>query len=162
MPFRDESFDLVYTERCLINILNWEGQKVAIQEIWRLLRPMGYCLLIECFTDGMACLNQARKECGLPVLSEAHHNRYLDKEAFFEFVGRMFTVLRPGEGTIDARCIPRPNFLSSHYFVSRVLHPLITKGRQVRNTAFVKFFSWMPPHGEFAPLQAYLLRKRLP
>ena len=45
---------------------------------------------------------------------------------------------------------------------ARALHPLVTRGAQVRNTEFVKFFSHLPPYGEYAPLQIYLLRALAP
>jgi SAM-dependent methyltransferase len=154
LPFPPASFDLVYTERCLINILDRRGQERALGDIHRVLAPGGHYLMIECFTDGMAALNRARTECGLEAISEAHHNRYFDKPAFRRAVAPLFDVVEPAAFA----ALPPANFLSSHYFAARVLHPLVTKGTQVRNTEFVKFFSHLPPYGEYAPLQIFMLR----
>jgi SAM-dependent methyltransferase len=158
LPFPAASFDVVYTERCLINILDGRGQERALREIHRVLAPGGHYLMIECFTDGLAALNRARTECGLEALPAAHHNRYFDKPAFRRAVAPLFDVVEPAAFA----ALPPPNFLSSHYFAARALHPLVTRGAQVRNTEFVKFFSHLPPYGEYAPLQIYLLRALAP
>ena len=153
MPFQDSFFDAVYTQRCLINILDWEEQKIALQEIHRILKPGGRYLMIECFTDGWINYNRARKECGLDEIKVAYHNRYIEKGLFMKVVEGMFSIVQEH--------LFRFNFLSSHYFVSRVLHPLIVKGDFVRNSEFVKFFSFLPPRGNYSPIQAYILQKEM-
>lgn len=35
----------------------------------------------------------------------------------------------------------------------------MTKGDWVQNTEFVKFFSFLPPIGNYAPIKAYILQK---
>jgi ubiquinone/menaquinone biosynthesis C-methylase UbiE len=152
----DASVDVVYTERCLINILDWEGQLEALREIHRILRPGGHFLMIECFTDGLDNNNKAREECGLEKLKEAYHNRYFEKEQFLGSIGELFSIVQPPEGSPTLQM----NFLSSHYFVARVLHPLVTKGTAVKNTEFVKFFSMLPPFGNYSPIQSFILQKR--
>lgn len=162
LPYKDGSFDAVYTERCLINILDWDGQKKALSEIRRVLRPGGYYLMIECFTDGLENNNRARRELGLPDIQEAYHNRYIDKELFLAAVQKGFAVVPPESLDRHARGYAfRGNFLSSHYFVSRVLYPAVLKGELARNSEFIKFFSFLPPVGNYSPIQAYVL-KRLP
>lgn len=156
LEFDDSFFDAVYTQRCLINILDWEGQKAALGEIHRALKPGGHYLMIECFTDGLLNNNRARRECGLTELKQANHNSYLDKELLLQAVEGRFSVIEPdrlGAG------LPPSNFLSSHYFVARVLHALVTKGEQTKNTEFVKFFSFLPPIGNYSPIQAFVLTR---
>jgi hypothetical protein len=41
-----------------------------------------------------------------------------------------------------------------------VLHPLLTKGEWIRNTEFVSFFSFLPPIGNYAPVQSLVFKKR--
>lgn len=163
LSFDTDMFDVVYTERCLINVLDWDEQKRALREISRVLKPGGHYLMIESFTDGLSNNNKARTQCGLPAIEPAHHNNYFDKDAFLEFIAELFTIvdaveLSPGHSDI---CIA-PNFLSSYYFVSRVFYPLITKVDWVRNSEFAKFFSFLPPNGNYSPLQAYILRNSVP
>jgi len=150
--FESGKFDIIYTERCLINILNWEQQKRSIYEIYRMLNNKGRYLMIECFDDGHDNYNRARTECGLETIKEAYHNKYFVKELFLEAIETLFELEElPGLWS---------NFLSTHYFISRVIYPLMTKREFIRNTEFVKFFSSMPQHvGNYSPLQAFFLRK---
>ena len=57
------------------------------------------------------------------------------------------------------------NFLSTHYFVTRVLHDVAlasTNSPFVRNSLFVKFFDSALPTGigEFSPLRCNVFRKQ--
>jgi len=160
LPIGDQSVDAVFTERCLINILSWPGQQSALEEIARVLRPGGTYLMIECFTDGLELNNRARTECGLDALEPAFHNRYFDKDLFFAAVTKWFDVVSPEDLSPDDPISLASNFLSSHYFVARVLHPLITRGPWIRNTEFVKFFSDLPPKGNYSPIQSFILQRR--
>lgn len=160
LPFTDRFFSAMFTERCLINLLDWQDKKVAIRGLHDKLEDGGYFLMIEGFYDGLENNNRARRECGLPELTEPKHNKYFDKEAFFDLIDGMFQVVQPeqfdperdGEGL-------ESNFISSHYFMARVVHALVTKGESIKNTEFVKFFSFLPPIGNFSPIQAIILKK---
>jgi SAM-dependent methyltransferase len=160
LPWATATFDALYTERCLINLLTAEGQAAALGEIARVLVPGGHALLIEGFTDGLENNNRARTECGLEPLTAAHHNRYFEKGEFLAAVEPHFELVDPAVWAPEQASLLASNFLSSHYFIARVLHPLVTKGPWVRNTEFVKFFAGMEPVGEYSPIQAYLLRRR--
>jgi ubiquinone/menaquinone biosynthesis C-methylase UbiE len=151
-------FDFIYTERCLINILDKEEQFKSLREIRRILNPNGVFLMIECFTDGLLNNNKARKEMGLDEIPNAFHNLYFDKEEFFDKISDFFSVIRINETNNEFNINIPWNFLSSHYFVARILHPLITKGDWVKNTEFVKFFSFLPPTGNYSPIQAFVLK----
>lgn len=152
LDIKSDSVDLVYTERCLINILNWEEQKKTIHEIHRILKYNARYLMIECFTDGHLNYNKAREECGLDNIKEAYHNKYIDKQLFLNETKKLFEI-EYIEGI-------KSNFLSNHYFVSRVLYPLLTKRELIRNTEFVKFFSFISENiGNYSPIQAFLLKK---
>lgn len=156
LAFNDNQLDIIYTERCLINLDNWGVQQEALNEIHRVLKPNEYYLMVEAFTDGLANCNKARVECGLPELKEAPFNIYLDKTLLFPYITNKFTIWSPYQ---FSNSLPTSNFLSSHYFISRVLHALITKGEQIKNTEFVKFFSYLPPIGNYSQIQAFVLRK---
>ena len=93
--YQDSFFDIVYTERCLINILDWEQQKQAMKEIARILKHSGYYLMIECFTDGLENNNKARREMGLSEIEPAYHNLYFDKERLFSELKDVFRVVDP-------------------------------------------------------------------
>jgi hypothetical protein len=116
--------------------------------------------MLESFTDGFDNLNKARNELGLDNIPVAHHNLYFNKELFTEFLQPLFSILSGTDLGSDSTAL-LPNFLSSHYFSARVLHPLLTKGDpNLKNTEFVKFFSFLPPSGNYGPIQAHILQKK--
>jgi len=165
LDFEDNFFDIVYSERCLINILDWEEQKLALKELYRVLKPEGFYLMLENFTDGLNNINKARSEFGLKALKEAYHNKYFDKKLFFDYINPMFTNINPvqlNSNLIDYEFTN--NYMSSYFFISRFLHALLStavNAEFVRDTEFVKFFSFLPPIGNYAAPQAHYLQKKL-
>jgi len=158
LPFEDDTFDYVYTERSLINILDAQEQINAIREIARVLKPTCDYLMIECFTDGLANNNKARADCGLDPISEAHHNKYFDKDQVFAAVSDILERVDVDEFGEDVTLCS--NFLSSYYFTARVLYPALLHGTEVvRNSEVAKFFSFLPPMGNYSPIQAFVQRK---
>ena len=153
LSFENNTFGLIYTERCLINILNRDEQDQAINEIVRVLKSGGYYIMIECFTDGHENYNRARKESGLEEIPIPFFNLFFDKKRTLDFLEKDMILL-----THDWVC---SNFLSSHYFVTRVLHPLFCKDKNTRNSEFVKFLSSaFPPNGNYSPIQIFIFKKR--
>jgi ubiquinone/menaquinone biosynthesis C-methylase UbiE len=157
LDLESEVFDWVYTERCLINVLSWKEQEAALREIARVLKRGAYYLMIEAFTDGLYNNNKARLECGLPEIEQAYHNNYFDKDLFLQAIDDLYTIV---EASRLDKFPMASNFLSSHYFVSRVLCPALTKGEVVRNSEVAKFFSFLAPMGNYSPIQAYILKKK--
>ncbi len=149
------SCEVVVSERCLINLLVEEEQLTALAEIHRVLRPGGHLVLIEAFTDGLTVLNRARRELGLAENAVPYHNLWFDKQCFLSFIENKFEEV----GSTGSNAVPPRNFLSTHYFVSRVLYPSVTKREVLYNTEFVKFFRGVPPRGELSPIQLFFLRK---
>ena len=74
LPFPDEQFDVVYTSRCLINVLDPEMQSLAMSEAFRVTKRSGSVVLIENFEEPVAAMNRAiaRWEAGSPINDE--HN----------------------------------------------------------------------------------------
>lgn len=159
LPLASTAFDIVLSERCLINILSWDEQQAALDEVARVLKPGGHWLLIECFTDGLDNNNLARTQCGLDEIKVAHHNKYFEKGDFLRAVAPNFTLIDPMKLDPSAGHLLAENFLSSHYFIARVLHPLVTRGEWVRNTEFIRFFSSLPPMGNYSHIQAMILER---
>jgi SAM-dependent methyltransferase len=150
------SFDLLVSERCVINVLDRAEQETALGEFARVLAPGGYLVLIEAFLDGLENLNRARTELGLEPNVVPHHNLWFEHAWFDELIARHFEpVDDPAAG------LPPTNALSSHYFVSRVLYPAVTQREVLYNTEFVKFFDFLPPRGAFAPIEVHFLRRRV-
>ena len=156
----EAAFDIVYTERCLINILD-EGEQIrAMYSVCRMLKPGGFYVMMESFQDGTELTNKARMELGIDPIGPPFHNLFFDKNRLFEAINPIFHVVDfadiRGNGHHGKE---DQHFLSSYYFMSRVFYPSVTQADVVRNTEFVKFFSFLPPMGEYAPTQCVLLQK---
>ncbi|HYL33461.1 MAG TPA: NeuD/PglB/VioB family sugar acetyltransferase [Stellaceae bacterium] len=149
-----EPVDVLICQRVLINLLDAADQTQALRNLIDAVRPGGHLLFIEAFQRSLDNLNQARAEFDLPEIKPAHHNRYLD-EQFFAGVSGLGAWVGPESDAPD-------HFLSSHYFVSRVLHPILLGSRPFRhNSLFVRFMSeavW-PQIGDFAPVRAKAFTK---
>lgn len=157
LDFDDASFDFVFTERCLINLDSWEKQKVALNEIRRVLRVGGGFLMIEAFTDGLDNLNKAREEAGLDPIKQPYWDLFFDKGEFLKFIKGKFV----DASLLDFSGEKYRNFLSSYYFGSRVLYPALVAGKKevIYNTKFVEFFRYLPAYGNYSPVQMFILEK---
>lgn len=147
----ERGFDVVFTERCIINLLDWNDQKEALRRMAKALKKGGRLLLLEAYKDGLQELNRARQELGLPEIPPAYHNLHLEKEAVAEFLS--------GEGL---RLTEEDNFLSSYYFGSRVLYPALANAAKkdiVYNSAFGSFFAALPPAGNYAHIKLLVFEK---
>ncbi len=140
----------------LINPLDGRDQARALAHLLRLVKDGGALLFIEAFQSGLDQLNEARGEFDLPAIPPAHHNLYLPDD-FFE---RDALIPYRSEGwTVPA------NALSTHYYVSRVLYPLLLGERPLkRNAHFVKVLSRaLPPDiGNYSQLRILAFRKAGP
>ena len=149
------TFDVAVAERCIINLPDEAAQADALKELHRVLAPGGHLVLIEAFADGLANLNLARTQLGLPENVVPDFNLWIHREALLTAIDGLFEVV----SDVDAGALPGRNFLSTHYFISRVLYPAVTTREILHNTEFVKFFRFLPPQGDFSPIQLYFLRK---
>lgn len=157
LEFKDDAFDMVFTERCLINLDSWEKQKKALAEVRRVLKPGALFLMIEAFTDGWGNLNKAREDVGLASIPQPFHNVFFDKQKFLRFINGKFQ--RTSEGEEDPQ--ESEHFLSTYYFGSRVLYPALINGKKelVFNNKFVEFFRHLPSYGQYGSVQSFFLRK---
>lgn len=141
------SFDIIITERSIINLSSQKQQRMAYQKISKWLKSGGHYLMIESYKEGLANLNHARRESGLEELSASPHNCYLTKgtEKLLNNVG-----LKKGS------CFLEENYLSTHFFLTRILHPLLmNKGQKVKEGPLVHFFNMAFPGalGDYSPIK---------
>ena len=146
--------DIIICQRVIINLLNKEDQKKALQNLINSLRSGGILIVIEAFTSGLENLNKCRAELGLSQIPPAHHNLYLEDDFFSS-----------NENFFEVSTALGANLLSTHYFISRVLHDLAlasTNSSFVRNSLFVRFFDDALPVGigQFAPLKCLIFKKK--
>lgn len=143
-------YDIVITQRVVINILDKEDQKKAIKNIKELVKTNGILIMMECFESGLNNLNSARNEFDFPPIAPSYHNLYLTEE----LVNNELSEFKLIEDDL-----PPYNFLSTHYYVTRVLHDLALQGKPfVRNSSFVTFLSSAIPGniGDYSPIKLYI------
>lgn len=147
---RPSQYDLVYTERCIQNLVTWDDQKDALRRIVAALKPGGEYIMLESFWTGLNNLNAARAEVGLDPIPESWHNKFFDEA---ETKAHM-SVLRCE--FLEQNC-----FLSGYYFGSRVLLPAISpKGKKISSSSILNdFFVGLPAAGDFAPMKILRFRK---
>ena len=114
LPFSDNTFDVVYTTRVLINLPNWELQMQGIAECIRVAKPNGTIVLAEGFWEPLMLLNAMRALVDLPLLVEHDFNRYLKRSSLEAYMQK----LRVNYQIED--------FSSIYYLGSRFLRELVT------------------------------------
>lgn len=77
IQFADNTFDVVYTTRVLINLPTWSEQTQAIKECIRVAKPGGTIIFSEAFWEPMELLNAMRMLKGLDAITMHDFNRYL-------------------------------------------------------------------------------------
>lgn len=120
---RFTGFDLVYTQRCLINLADVETQRASIEAIAGALAPGGIFVMCECCWDGLERLNVLRRSVGLKEIKPPWHNRYLRESEVEEWARGIEDRLT---------LIEKRDFSSAYYFISRVVNAWMAdrKGEQ--------------------------------
>lgn len=103
----DLDFDLIYSERCLINLPNWRAQLGVLDLIAARLTPHGRYLMCENSQDGLDHLNRARAALDLPTIDRPWHNCYF-RDADVGYVTSL-------------RLLERRHDSATYYFLSRVV-----------------------------------------
>jgi SAM-dependent methyltransferase len=104
-------FSKIITQRCLINILDWELQKKAITNIANHLTDAGTFLMMEGIKDGRANLNLLRNTLGLENLSKVEYNLDFEEKETNKFLSQYFNI----EDFVT---------FGTYEFITRVIYPL--------------------------------------
>jgi len=123
MQIEPESFDVVITERLLINLPTWEDQMTAIKSIYSILKPNGRFLMMEATLQGVDKLNTLRQKVGLnPIAHSTKKNWWINRfneERIGKFLGEYFHIEKIQK-------------FGMYFFISRVIHPLIVAPEEPR------------------------------
>lgn len=84
MPFPDDSFSAVVTQRCLINLLTDDERRKAIGELVRVCKLGCQIICLEGSVEGHEGLNLARSRFGLPPIDVRFHNRFFTNKEICE------------------------------------------------------------------------------
>ena len=148
-----EEFDIIITERVIINLLSWDDQHQALVNIANLLKPKGRYIMVESFRESWLLMNEARKEMGLARVEQSSHNRFLNEKV---------TVALSKLSLLELKGQMPYNSLSTHFYLTRVLHPSVRPyGGKTKESHFVSFFkAALPPNvGNYSPIQLRVFEK---
>lgn len=140
----DQMYDAVITNRCLINILDREGQILALKEIADHLVNGGLFVGTENFVGGQHELNRVRSLMNLPEIPVRWHNLYLNEHDFLEECRTYFST-----ATLE-------NFSSSYYYATRVIYSALCKEGNSPvdyEHPIHRVAMQLPPFGDFSPIK---------
>jgi SAM-dependent methyltransferase len=142
----EEYFDIIITDRCLINLVDEQGQLNAISSIYGLLKSGGIYIMCEDTKEGLDRLNDIRKESGLPLIEQRWHNNYIAEDISLE----PFDLEK------------EDNFSSTYYYISRIVYAkqcAISGQEPDYMNSLNKIASELPSVGDYSPLKIFILRK---
>src|SRR5438874_2678281 len=118
LPTSLGEFDLVFTERTLINLPDWPTQARAIRSIAPRVRTGGQYVMMENSQDAVDRLNRLRGSLDLPAIVPPSHNRYLREHevAALEVSGLRLASTR--------------QYSSTYYFLSRLVNAALAAARR--------------------------------
>lgn len=126
-------FDIIYSQRCLINLPTWEEQFAALEAIAVRLMPSGRFLMCEHSQDGLDHINDVRTSWNRPAIQRPWHNRYFQDSELAAFTSLELL-----------RCVP---FSATYYFLSRVLNDKLAEaeGKEPPYDAHINTFAGRLP-----------------
>lgn len=143
-------YDIVYTSRCLINILEDKSRLNAFHFIHKSLKTGGVYFMIENFVEGQANFNKVREDFGLQPISVRHHNRFFAVDELEMAIDGLFELQ---EST---------NISSSYYLTTRIIYSKLCEDSAVEpdySDVHHKYASMLPFSGDFGPVYLKILRK---
>ncbi|HEY0633509.1 MAG TPA: methyltransferase domain-containing protein [Thermoleophilaceae bacterium] len=147
----DRVFDVVITDRCLINLPSFEDQRRAIARIARVVRPGGRYLAVENFHGGQDGLNRQREQLGLPPIAIRWHNCFLDERAFADACSEFFDVA------------PAAPITSTYYLITRCVYSKLCQMAGAEpgyDDPIYEVAAQLPPLGDFGPVKLVAMVRR--
>lgn len=113
-------FDVIISQRCLINLPGWDLQREAILKAADLIRPGGLLLITEGFEEGLAELNETREKLGLHPIKVVDDNKNIPRKRFEDLISGKFETLKIRDYGL-------------YLFLSRVFHPALVSPEQPKH-----------------------------
>jgi ubiquinone/menaquinone biosynthesis C-methylase UbiE len=145
-----DKFDLIYTERVLINLPDWPAQLQAMKNIVALLSDGGLYVMCENSQDGLDKVNELREKVGLTAVIPPWHNRYL-RDSELKHVN-----------LDNARLEDIIYYSSTYYFLSRVVNAWLASregGEPDYDAPINQLALLLPSMGELGQGRIWLWRK---
>lgn len=112
-------YDIIITDRCIINLNTIQLQKNALSNICSKLKECGYLLMIENSNISYGKQNMLRSSVGLEERKPAEFNLFIEDEDIISFLKK--------EVEMSITCVD--NFASLHDLFLYVINPLFNEGR---------------------------------
>ena len=107
----DKDYDIVVSQRFLINITEWDLQKNALLNLMAMLKSGGNLLMLEGSIQGVDSLNEFREAWGLDSIPIKWHNLFFDDHMLIEFMqGHGYKLIEEDE-------------LGAYFFLTRGVRP---------------------------------------
>jgi ubiquinone/menaquinone biosynthesis C-methylase UbiE len=143
-------FELIYSERALINLPDWATQKQAIIDITNMLVEKGLYVMCENSRDGLGRINELRERIGLPRIDPPWHNRYLRDDEIEK--------IKISEVVLEDIIF----YSSTYYLLSRVINAWLA-GREGKepdyDSPINRLALQLPPIGDLGQGRIWLWRK---
>lgn len=137
-------FDVVLSSRTLINLANFDEQKIGILEMRKMLAPDGRLILVENLKEGLDNLNAVRVKFGLDPIQQRWHNHYIPEPELRKFIASMQGHMMTQEYV--------ENIGNMYYIASRVIYAKMCKDQGIEpdyNNPINEIASQLPTFGEF-------------
>jgi hypothetical protein len=145
-----KKFDVVYSERMVINLPDWESQARAILYMISLLKAGGRYLMCENSSVGLGNLNKLRMSAGLEAISPPWDDVYLVDDLVSSLV------------ILEAKLVDVESFSTTCYFLSRVVNTWLAAREETRpayDAALNQLALKLPPFGDCAQGKLWIFEK---
>lgn len=82
----DDDYDVIVSQRFLINLMEWELQQKVLLDLISMLKPGGRFLMLEGSRQGVDSLNEFREAWGLEPIPVKWHNLFFDDLSLRDFM----------------------------------------------------------------------------
>lgn len=145
------SFDVVLSERSLINLDSLEDQYLAFCSIMSHLKSGGKYLMVESSADGLARINAVREKLGLELIDSPWHNTFVSEDVVRSWESEQYQLVEE---------VP---FSSTYYLMSRAVYAKLSKdaGEDLRYDSDINLLSTqLPALGDFGPTRLWIWVKK--
>jgi len=152
VPF-GPSFDVVVSQRFLINLTDWSLQQRVLGVLLGCVKPGGRLVLLEGSNDGVRELNELRAHLQLPPIPVKWHNLFFDDGALAAFMSEAGCELLATEG------------LGAYFLLTRGIRPFFDGGELRWDARFnvlaaaLGLADCLALGGRFSRLRAWVFRK---
>lgn len=157
-------FDVIITQRLLINLLSWKEQQRGLINIYNALKPGGRYIMIENTTDSANALNEMRSDVGIPPIPQHWHNRFFEYDKLEKFLEGKFQIIKVwdlGLYYFLTRVYTQMFASFKGFGVNAVKDPIFERTDEAARIVFEKFHDRIKFEGQrtLGPIQVFVLRR---